>query len=77
MLGSSATHRITSKNRMRAALNIVTQYEEDGNDFLEQIITGDESWILCYKPERKSTSMIWKTKKKGWENSRMNGPPGG
>ncbi len=36
------------------------------NDLLERIITGNESWIHFYKPERKSASMVWK-KKKGEE----------
>ncbi len=43
---------------MRAALNFLTQYEEDGIDLLGWVITGDESGIHFYEPERKSLSMV-------------------
>ncbi len=47
-------------SHMGVALNFHTQYEEGGNDLLERIITGDESWIHFYESERKSASMVWK-----------------
>ncbi len=65
------------KNCVVVAHNFLNQYKEDGSDLLEWIITGDESWIYFYGPERKSVSMVWKNKrKKHWENSRMSGVPG-
>ncbi len=45
------------KNRMGVALNFLTQ-DKNGNDLLEWIITGIESRIHFYKPERKSVSMV-------------------
>ncbi len=59
MLGSMTTRRRMLKNCKGAALNFLTQYKEDGDDLLEQIITGDESWIYFYKPERKSANTVW------------------
>ncbi len=50
------------KNYMGVALNFLTQYEKDGNDLLEQIITSDESPIHFCEPERKSAS-FWKKKR--------------
>ncbi len=47
-LGSSKTHRKTSKNHTRVALNFLNQYEEYGNDLLKQIITIDKSWIQAW-----------------------------
>ncbi len=51
-------HTDIEKNLMGAALNFLTHYEEDGNDLLERIITGEESWIHFYEPERKSVVTI-------------------
>jgi len=33
---------------------------EEGTDFLDRIITGDESWFYEFDPELKSQSMEWK-----------------
>ncbi len=76
MMGSPTTYKEHHKNLTGAALNFLTQYKEDGNHLLEQISTGDESWIHFYKLEGKSTSMVSKKKrKKRKENSRMRGLP--
>ncbi len=64
------------KNCMAVVFNFLTEYK-NGNDLLEQIITNNESWIHFYVPERKSSSMVWKEKrKKSRENSEMRDPPG-
>jgi hypothetical protein len=31
-------------------------------NFLDTVVTGDESWIFAYDPERKKQSTQWKTK---------------
>ena len=35
-------------------------YREEGDNFLQQIVTGDETWIHHYDPESKRQSMQWK-----------------
>ena len=41
------------KNRMGASLTNLLRFNDNGEDFLEQIITGDETWIHQYCPEKK------------------------
>ncbi len=57
---------------MEVVLNFLTQYEEDGNDLLEEIISGDESRIHFYEPERKSASMIQKKRRNTEKKSKKN-----
>ncbi len=65
------------KNCTEVAFNFLTQYEEDGSDLLEQIITDDESWICFYELDRKSAYMIWKkSMEKYRENLRISAPLG-
>ena len=39
--------------RVEACEELLAPYEEEGNDFLSRIITGDESWFYYYQPESK------------------------
>lgn len=41
--------------RMESALDFLTQYEEEGDKFkfLDQIMTGDKTWLLYVKVEQK------------------------
>ncbi|UYV85012.1 hypothetical protein LAZ67_X004251 [Cordylochernes scorpioides] len=39
---------------------LLKRYEEEGDHFLEQIVTGDESWCYHYDPSTKRASMEWK-----------------
>ena len=48
------------KNRMGASLTHLLHFNDNGEDFLEQIITGDETWVHHYCPETKVQSMAWK-----------------
>ncbi|KAJ9584970.1 hypothetical protein L9F63_020686, partial [Diploptera punctata] len=43
-----------------AVLDHLTRYTAQGHDFLEGIVTGDESWAYHYTPETKQASMEWK-----------------
>jgi len=45
------------KNRVGASLTRLLHFNDHGEDFLEQIITGDETWVHQYCPETKSQSM--------------------
>ncbi|UYV76704.1 hypothetical protein LAZ67_14001830 [Cordylochernes scorpioides] len=39
---------------------LLKRYEEEGDHFLGQIVTGDESWCYHYDPSTKHASMEWK-----------------
>jgi hypothetical protein len=46
--------------RMGKSLQHLLCYETEGNAFLFQIVTGDESWVHHFIPESKAASMAWK-----------------
>jgi len=48
------------KNRMDASLTHLLHFNDHGEDFLEQIITGDETSVHQYCSETKVHSMAWK-----------------
>ncbi len=58
---------VPEKNSMRMAFNFPFQYKEDGNDFLEQMIRDNESWIYFYESERKSSRIVWKKRERSAE----------
>ncbi len=45
---------------MTAALNLLEQYSNEGEDMLNRIVTSDETWIHHFTPEMKKMSMILK-----------------
>ena len=46
--------------RMESALTFLQRYHDDGDEFLDRIITGDETWIEHFTPETKQQSMHWR-----------------
>ena len=44
---------------MESALTFLQQYHDDGDEFLDQTITGDEIWVAHIIPETKQQSMHW------------------
>lgn len=46
--------------RFECATKFLTRYDEEGDGFLSQIITGDETWISHITPESKQQSMEWR-----------------
>jgi glycogen debranching enzyme len=44
-------------NRMDAALNFLVRYHNEGDEFLNHIVTGYETWISHVTPENKQQSM--------------------
>lgn len=46
--------------RVECATEFLNRYEREGSDFLDNIITMDETWIWEFDPETKAES-IWKT----------------
>jgi hypothetical protein len=47
-------------NRMDVSLQHLLRYADEGEDMLNKIVTGEESWVHHYQPESKRTSMQWK-----------------
>ncbi|GFV34573.1 histone-lysine N-methyltransferase SETMAR [Trichonephila clavipes] len=43
-----------------AALTFLQWYHVDGDEFLDRIVTGDETWISHLTPETKQQSMHWR-----------------
>lgn len=48
------------KKRLGAALTFLERYHADGDEFLDRIVTGDETWISHFTPETKQQSMHWR-----------------
>jgi hypothetical protein len=46
--------------RMGSALKFLTRYAEEGDEFLDSIVTGDEIWGFHYTPESKQKSLQWR-----------------
>jgi hypothetical protein len=53
---------LTDDNRtkwMHSALKFVTCYAQEGDMFLNFIVTGDETWGFHHTPESKQQSLQW------------------
>ncbi len=50
------------KRWMGAALEFLLEYNEVGDEILDRIGTGDESWVHFWTPESKEKSKQWKKK---------------
>lgn len=46
--------------RLGSALTFLTRYSDEGEEFLNQIVTGDETWVRHLTPESKQQSMEWR-----------------
>jgi len=46
--------------RMGSALKFLMHYAQEGDEFLDSIVTGDETWVFHHTPESKqqSTAMV-------------------
>jgi hypothetical protein len=57
--------------RMGSALKFLMCYAQEGDEFLESIVTGDETWVFHHNPESKQQSLQWRhTHSKGrWQTS--------
>lgn len=47
------------QTRLQIAHTLLAQYEEEGEEFLQSIITMDEIWVHYFMPETKRMSMQW------------------
>ncbi|GFY18823.1 mariner Mos1 transposase [Trichonephila clavipes] len=50
---------IHKTSRMGAALEFLSRYYTDGEDFLNRMVTGDETWVAHVNVETKQQSMAW------------------
>jgi hypothetical protein len=41
---------------MGSALKFLTRYAQEGDEFLDSIVTGDETWVFHHTPESKQQS---------------------
>jgi len=48
------------QRRVDACKELLRRYEADDEAFLQHIVTGDESWVHFYEPERKRQSMDYR-----------------
>jgi hypothetical protein len=44
---------------MGAALKFLERYHRDGDNFLDHIVTGHETWVSQFTPESKRQSLEW------------------
>ena len=47
------------ENRLSVSRDLLNQYEDERDSFLDRIVTGDETWCHHYEPESKRQSMEW------------------
>lgn len=45
---------------LRCSSEFVKQYKQEGEAFLDQIKTMDETWLWHYDPDTKGDSVVWK-----------------
>lgn len=50
------------KKRVNASLSFLKRFKEEGEGFLDRIITTDETWLHYYDPETKQQSSMWTIK---------------
>ena len=49
-----------NRNRQHICSSLLELYSREGDNFLNRIITGDETWVHHYEPETKRQSTQWK-----------------
>jgi hypothetical protein len=42
---------------MASPLKLLTRYAQEGDEFLDSIVTGDETWVFHHTPESKQQSL--------------------
>ena len=45
---------------MGSALKFLTRYAQEGDTFLDSIVTGDETWVFHHTPQSKQQSLQWR-----------------
>ena len=49
-----------NENRRKISQQHLERYDNEGEDFLGRIVTGDETWVHHFEPESKHQTMTWK-----------------
>jgi hypothetical protein len=58
--------------RMGSALKFLTRYVQEEDEFLDSILTGDETWVFRHTLESKQQSLQWRhTPSKGRRQTSM------
>ncbi|KAJ4439971.1 hypothetical protein ANN_08102 [Periplaneta americana] len=60
LVGAEKPDNRTQNATLGAALTFLQRYHDDGDEFLDRIVTGDETWISHFTPENKQQSMHWR-----------------
>lgn len=47
--------------RVTSSSEFLRRYDAEGDEFLDRIVTLDETWLWYYDPETKADSSVWKT----------------
>lgn len=50
---------IQKEERVRWCREMLQKYDNGRSNLIYSIVTGDESWIYCYEPEKKQQSQVW------------------
>ena len=48
------------RGRMEICQTLLNRYNNEGEEFLSRVVTGNESWVHHYSPETKRQSLEWK-----------------
>lgn len=48
------------RKRIESSREFLRRHEEEGEQFLDSIVTGDETWVHYFTPESKQKSMQWR-----------------
>jgi len=60
---------------MGSALKFLIRYAQEGDEFLDSIVTGDETWVFHHTPESKQQSLQWRHThsrgSEGWRQTSM------
>ncbi|GFR80259.1 histone-lysine n-methyltransferase setmar-like protein [Elysia marginata] len=55
------TNEVKMQRKTKSA-ELLKHYEEEGDEFIQRIVTADESWLHHYDPESKRQSMEYRHK---------------
>jgi hypothetical protein len=58
-LGANNINGDHKTKRMGSALKFLTRYAQEGDEFLDSIVTGDETCVFQHTPESKQQLLQW------------------